>query len=338
MPFIFKIKFENTLRRMIVKEAKDDRPDLTFKDLEARIRDMFHIPASRRLVVTYIDQDNEIVTMGDDFDIHDACIVQRIDPLRMEVKVQNTKADGVDHKEIAAQSNSFRSSSTVQSFVNAVEPVNCSKAAASPDQLLSRVAEGCIQMAKVQEALSSFHQGVQFHKGVQCVGCGMVPVMGPWFKSIWKEGGDLCLSCFTGHGDQSDYQRIDKPVHSQRRHNHHTLHKGKMVRHFSSPAAALALKPPHPAKVRAWKHSFAGQEHASWLRFNRGSHHSHKRLDSRFVQHLTFFDGTEVSVGTSFTKSWRLRNTGILPWPSATQLVCVGGDVLGSHKSSSLEV
>ena len=54
------------------------------------------------------------------------------------------------------------------------------------------------------------------------------------------------------------------------------------------------------------------------------------KLDARFVQDVTIFDGTEFAPGTEFTKIWRLRNSGSCAWPKATQLVHVGGDALGS--------
>lgn len=66
--------------------------------------------------------------------------------------------------------------------------------------------------------------------------------------------------------------------------------------------------------------------------------HSIGKLDARFVRDITIFDGTEMVAGAHFTKIWRLRNIGMLPWPHATQLVYAGGDVLGSDQSSFLEV
>ncbi|CAM6012850.1 unnamed protein product [Sphagnum balticum] len=50
------------------------------------------------------------------------------------------------------------------------------------------------------------------------------------------------------------------------------------------------------------------------------------KLDARFVQDVTIFDGTELAPGASFTKIWRLRNSGSLPWPKECRLVYVGGD------------
>jgi next-to-BRCA1 protein 1 len=54
------------------------------------------------------------------------------------------------------------------------------------------------------------------------------------------------------------------------------------------------------------------------------------KLDARFVQDVTIFDGTEFGPGTEFTKIWRLRNSGSCAWPKLTQLVHVGGDSLGT--------
>ncbi|TJX32921.1 hypothetical protein E8P77_35470, partial [Soehngenia saccharolytica] len=42
--------------------------------------------------------------------------------------------------------------------------------------------------------------------------------------------------------------------------------------------------------------------------------------------------------GTQFTKIWRLRNNGTVPWPNCTQLVRVGGDDLGAGNSVNLEI
>ena len=63
-----------------------------------------------------------------------------------------------------------------------------------------------------------------------------------------------------------------------------------------------------------------------------------KKLDSRFVKDVTIFDGTELLPRTKFTKIWRMRNSGNLPWPQGTQLTHIGGDTLSSIESVNLEV
>jgi len=62
------------------------------------------------------------------------------------------------------------------------------------------------------------------------------------------------------------------------------------------------------------------------------------KLDARFVQDVTIFDGTELPPMTNFTKIWRLRNSGTLPWPVDTKLVHVGGDELGCVSIVPLEL
>lgn len=62
------------------------------------------------------------------------------------------------------------------------------------------------------------------------------------------------------------------------------------------------------------------------------------KLDARFVQDVTIFDGTEFAPGAAFTKIWRLRNSGSCAWPKSTQLIHVGGDELGSILAVTLEL
>jgi len=49
---------------------------------------------------------------------------------------------------------------------------------------------------------------------------------------------------------------------------------------------------------------------------------------ARFVADVTVQDGATVIPGTEFTKTWRLRNDGSLPWPETAGLVFVKGDIL----------
>jgi len=60
---------------------------------------------------------------------------------------------------------------------------------------------------------------------------------------------------------------------------------------------------------------------------------------ARFVKHVTVEDGSELSPGTSFLKTWRFRNEGIVAWPMNSVLLCVGkkADRLGCVESVLLE-
>lgn len=62
------------------------------------------------------------------------------------------------------------------------------------------------------------------------------------------------------------------------------------------------------------------------------------KLESRFIQDVTILDGTLIAPNTPFTKIWRMRNNGTLVWQRGTQLVWVGGDMLGDRVSVELQV
>ncbi|KAE9610096.1 putative PB1 domain, Zinc finger, ZZ-type, Next to BRCA1, central domain-containing protein [Lupinus albus] len=48
------------------------------------------------------------------------------------------------------------------------------------------------------------------HRGVQCDGCGVYPIVGSRFNSKVKENFDLCSICFNTMGTVADYNRIDR--------------------------------------------------------------------------------------------------------------------------------
>jgi hypothetical protein len=50
----------------------------------------------------------------------------------------------------------------------------------------------------------------------------------------------------------------------------------------------------------------------------------------------TYKDGTEVIAGTTFVKTWRLRNNGSCTWNSSYSLVFINGDAMGAPASVQL--
>ncbi len=55
-----------------------------------------------------------------------------------------------------------------------------------------------------------------------------------------------------------------------------------------------------------------------------------------FVDDLTVPDDTNLPAGGTFTKSWRLRNTGTCTWTTAYSLVFIDGNNLGAPQSQAL--
>merc|ERR1719240_167574 len=62
----------------------------------------------------------------------------------------------------------------------------------------------------------------------------------------------------------------------------------------------------------------------------------HPKLGARFVRDVTIFDGTQMAPGTNFTKIWRLKNVGEVPWPPGARMLFVGGDQMTSEMSVPL--
>ena len=59
---------------------------------------------------------------------------------------------------------------------------------------------------------------------------------------------------------------------------------------------------------------------------------------AQFISDLTVPDGTSYTVGTTFTKTWRLLNIGSCTWTTSYSLVFVKGDQLGAPASTNLPV
>lgn len=55
-----------------------------------------------------------------------------------------------------------------------------------------------------------------------------------------------------------------------------------------------------------------------------------------FVSDVTYPDGSTVAMGSSFTKIWRIRNTGTCSWNTSYSLVFASGDRLGAPNSVAM--
>ncbi|KAJ4712419.1 protein NBR1-like [Melia azedarach] len=167
----------------------------------------------------------------------------------------------------------------------------------------------------VQPRLGAFKQNINvdsqvgmFHKGVRCDGCGAHPITGLRYKSKVKDNYDLCSICFTAIGNETDYIRIDRPVH---------------YRH------------PRPFRGVYW---LGGPVTPVLRGCGIKTGRSKSKLDSCFILDVNVMDGTLMAPSTPFTKIWRMRNSGTLAWPRGTHLVWVGGDKFSDRVSVEVEV
>ncbi|KAI5065782.1 hypothetical protein GOP47_0018406 [Adiantum capillus-veneris] len=373
MAFVFKVKFQDTLRRWVAPEAPADSFAVTFKDLDSKIRELFHFSTSALIAITYLDKDNDVVTLADDQDLIDACFVQSLNPLRLDVQV----LDGSSKEHARGPQHSFERPSisaetlNVEAFLRALP-----QATADSVKEFLRIYAPCIDpkvpaadsLKNIESVFKDFinslanhhhhghgkfgekpphhanrhhwsppshprHEDTTFHWGVECDGCGTSPIQGSRYKSTKESNYDLCENCFIAIGNESDYLKLDRPVHHPPHHGHYRppcLRRGPKP--FMAPPVCRAS---FARGQYGWKpnHPFSGHHSIGGPHFD-----EHKKLDARFVKDVTIFDGTELSPGTNFTKIWRMSNIGTLPWPQGTRLVHIGGDVLGTDKAVSLEL
>lgn len=54
--------------------------------------------------------------------------------------------------------------------------------------------------------------------------------------------------------------------------------------------------------------------------------------DAQLDRHVTVPDGSEVTAGAAFTKTWAIRNTGSTTWTDGYELALIGGEALGQTR------
>ncbi|KAJ6977548.1 protein NBR1 homolog [Populus alba] len=150
-----------------------------------------------------------------------------------------------------------------------------------------------------------------FHRGVQCDGCGVLPITGPRYKSKVKEDYDLCIICFAAVGNEADYIKMDRPMS------------------FRNPWSSKCFNDPTQKSWAFPQPLYKG---------SCGVKGAQPKLDSRFVLDVNVSDGTVMPSSTPFTKIWRMRNSGSVAWPQGVRLVWIGGDQFFSADSVEIEI
>ncbi|GFP79882.1 next to brca1 gene 1 protein [Phtheirospermum japonicum] len=86
---VIKVKYEDTLRRFNAQIVGKEL-NLTMDGLRKKILSLFSFDPDTELMLTYIDEDDDVVTLADDDDLRDV-VKQDLDPLRITVKVKAEK-------------------------------------------------------------------------------------------------------------------------------------------------------------------------------------------------------------------------------------------------------
>ncbi|XP_040987282.1 protein NBR1 homolog isoform X7 [Juglans microcarpa x Juglans regia] len=91
---MIKIKFGDTLKRMKVDYDFYGQVELDMTELREKIHRMFNIPADADFILTYVDEDGDVVTLTDDDDLSNA-FRQCMKVVKINVQLSNNKL-GVD--------------------------------------------------------------------------------------------------------------------------------------------------------------------------------------------------------------------------------------------------
>ncbi|KAF5726722.1 hypothetical protein HS088_TW22G00404 [Tripterygium wilfordii] len=152
---------------------------------------------------------------------------------------------------------------------------------------------------------SYYHQDIHdrvFHGGVQCDGCGMLPIVGSRFKSIVREDYDLCITCFRSIGKDDEYIKLNLPQSFQ---FHNSDEKRCGPPHSLEPWCTMPDAPKGPRC---------------------------------FDGHIALSDGSVIAPNISVAKICKMRNKGSTIWSFGTRLEWIGGDKFTEEVSVELQV
>ncbi|XP_011101286.1 protein NBR1 homolog [Sesamum indicum] len=86
---VIKVKYGDMLRRFNAEIVEEDL-NLSMDGLRKKILSLFSLAPDTELMLTYIDEDGDVVTLVDNDDLHDV-VKQALNPLRITIKVNGEK-------------------------------------------------------------------------------------------------------------------------------------------------------------------------------------------------------------------------------------------------------
>ncbi|KAI4343706.1 hypothetical protein L6164_011023 [Bauhinia variegata] len=85
---VIKVKYGDMLRRFNARVDENNQLDLDMVGLRAKILSLFNLPTDANLLLRYVDEDGDLVTLVDDDDLHDV-MLQELKFLRIDVHMSS---------------------------------------------------------------------------------------------------------------------------------------------------------------------------------------------------------------------------------------------------------
>merc|ERR1719440_934612 len=164
-------------------------------------------------------------------------------------------------------------------------------------------------LAESERAADPAAEGV--HYGVTCDRSGMSPIVGNRYN-LFGQNYDLCEAEFAKLDPQEQRLYVKIPG----------IPFGTAATAAAAATSGCGWGPRRGFCGRRAPHMPMGEKP--------------EKLAARFVRDVSIFDGTQMAPGTAFTKIWRIKNIGEVPWPAGARMLFVGGDQMSAEMSAPL--
>jgi next to BRCA1 gene 1 protein len=113
---LFQVKYNGTLKRFNAR-VNGSYLDCNLSVLRSKIESAFKFSSDVEFILTYTDEDGDLVMLDDQNDLCDAAITQKLSPLRINVQLKNSNAEAPRTKQQASNSRSPRSAALEDQLV-----------------------------------------------------------------------------------------------------------------------------------------------------------------------------------------------------------------------------
>lgn len=343
--------FEDDARRFTMSSAA------TFEELRGQIEKRFQI-VGKRVCLKFRDDENEWCSLMNDEDLVEAqAIAKQLNPpiLRIQINVlvelADTSAPAGADAELEKLREAIRQACAIldMPFEQIVASLNAFDLVGEAERFKRFFGEHGLQhlfanCTREDHGDHSQYEGPHaeaLHHGVTCDVSNQCPIRGTRYHKIGEDY-DLCEAEFVklSADERKNFEAIPFPRPAFRRCHGGGWMPGSMRGMFGGLGGRGCGKfggPPFGGRGFGKKGKGGKGGKWGWFQGGQSQQSAASTLSARFVADVSLPDGTIVTAGNSFTKTWRLRNDGALPWPETVGLVFVKGDQLHLDNVQAVE-